>query len=100
MVELWKHMDYEDKRLAKYIAGFDGPYTVGEWQELANTSAWAIHDFKKCVNSYDGNYKVKQFTCWHQLLCMIFGQLSNRDSLSDLLLCLKTQRNKWIINKK
>ncbi len=53
------------------------------------------NDFKKCVNSYDGNYKVKQFTCWHQLLCMIFGQLSNRDSLSDLLLCLKTQRNKW-----
>jgi hypothetical protein len=53
------------------------------------------NDFKKCVNSYDGNYKVKHFTCWHQLLCLIFGQLSNRDSLSDLLLCLKTQRNKW-----
>lgn len=53
------------------------------------------NDFKKCVDTYDGNYKVKQFTCWYQLLCMMFGQLSNRDSLSDLLLCLKTQRNKW-----
>jgi hypothetical protein len=53
------------------------------------------NDFKKCVDNYDGNYKVKQFTCWHQLLCMMFGQLSNRDSLSDLLLCLKTQRSKW-----
>ena len=52
------------------------------------------NDFKKCVDRYDGNYKVKQFTCWNQLLCMIFGQLSNRDSLSDLLLCLKTQRSK------
>jgi len=53
------------------------------------------NDFKKCVDTYNGNYKVKEFTCWHQLLCMMFGQLSNRDSLSDLLLCLKTQRSKW-----
>ena len=53
------------------------------------------NDFKKCADAYDGNYKVKQFTCWNQLLCMMFGQLSNRDSLSDLLLCLKTQRTKW-----
>jgi hypothetical protein len=53
------------------------------------------NDFIKCVDRYAGNHKVKQFTCWHQLLCMMFGQLSNRDSLSDLLLCLKTQRNKW-----
>jgi hypothetical protein len=53
------------------------------------------NDFKKCVDRYDGNRKVMQFTCWHQMLCMMFGQLSNRDSLSDLLLCLKTQRNKW-----
>lgn len=53
------------------------------------------NDFKKCVARYDGNYKVKEFSCWHQLLCMMFGQLSNRESLSDLVLCLQTQRNKW-----
>lgn len=53
------------------------------------------NDFKKCVSRYDGNYKVKEFSCWHQLLCMMFGQLSNRESLSDLVLCLQTQRNKW-----
>lgn len=53
------------------------------------------NEFKKCVDNYNGNYTVKQFTCWHQLLCMMFGQLSNRDSLSDLLLCLKTQHTKW-----
>lgn len=53
------------------------------------------NDFKKCVDRYNGNYKVKEFSCWHQLLCMMFGQLSNRDSLSDLLLCLKTQQHKW-----
>jgi Domain of unknown function (DUF4372)/Transposase DDE domain len=53
------------------------------------------NDFKKCVARYDGNYKVKEFSCWHQLLCMMFGQLSNRESLSDLVLCLQTQRTKW-----
>lgn len=53
------------------------------------------NDFKKCADTYGGNYKVQQFTCWHQLLCMMFGQLSNRDSLSDLLICLKTQKGKW-----
>ncbi|MDI1234261.1 MAG: IS4 family transposase [bacterium] len=53
------------------------------------------NDFKKCVDRYNGNYKVQGFACWHQLLCMMFGQLANRDSLSDLVLCLHTQRNKW-----
>ena len=52
------------------------------------------NDFFRCVAKYDGNYKVKTFTCWHQLLYMIFGQLSNRDSLSDLITCLQSQQNK------
>jgi len=53
------------------------------------------NDFIKCVKKYNGNYKVQHFTCWHQLMCMLFGQLSNRDSLSDLVMCLTTQRDKW-----
>ncbi len=53
------------------------------------------NDFKKCVDRYSGNYKIKQFSCWHQLLCMMFGQLANRESLSDLILCLQTQKSKW-----
>lgn len=53
------------------------------------------NDFKKCVERYSGNYKVKDFTCWNQFLCMMFGQLSNRESVSDLGLCLHTQKSKW-----
>jgi len=53
------------------------------------------NDFKKCVERHNGNYKVKGYSCWHPLLCMMFGQLANRESLSDLVLCLQTQRNKW-----
>lgn len=52
------------------------------------------NDFIHCLSKYDGNYKVKTFTCWHQLLYMVFGQLSNRDSLSDLIVCLQSQQNK------
>ena len=52
------------------------------------------NDFIRCVAKYQGNYKVKTFTCWHQLLYMMFGQLSNRDSLSDLIICLQSQKNK------
>jgi hypothetical protein len=59
------------------------------------TSFLDPNDFIKCVNKYNGNYKVKHFTCWHQLMCLIFGQLSHRESLSDLITCLNSQRNQW-----
>ena len=41
--------------------------------------------FDRCVHRFHGDKWVKHFTCWNQLLCMMFGQLSNRDSLRDLL---------------
>lgn len=51
-------------------------------------------DFDKCVNRYNGNWKTKHFTCWKQYLCMAFGQLTHRESLSDTLLCLKQNSEK------
>lgn len=45
--------------------------------------------FKRCVERYNGNHKAKEFTCWKQLLCMAFGQLTHRESLSDTALCLR-----------
>jgi hypothetical protein len=50
--------------------------------------------FKWCVKRYNGNYKAKDFTCWKQFLCMAFGQLTHRESLSDTALCLSLHRNK------
>jgi hypothetical protein len=52
------------------------------------------HVFKYCVERYNGNYKVKDLTCWRQFLCMSFGQLTHRQSLSDTMLCLKLQCDK------
>lgn len=54
-----------------------------------------FNEFIKCTKRYNGNYKVLHFTCWHQLMCLLFGQLSNRESLSDLMICLATQQSKW-----
>ena len=52
------------------------------------------HVFKYCVQRYDGDFKVQDFTCWKQFLCMAFGQLTHRESLSDTALCLKLQKEK------
>lgn len=67
-----------------------GKYVFAQLVELL-----PFNDFNKCVKKYNGSYKVQHFTCWHQLLCMVFGQVANRESLSDLVLCLRSQRSKW-----
>lgn len=52
------------------------------------------NDFLKCVKKYDGDYKIKHFGCWKQLLCMAFGQLTHRESLTDTILCLNANKTK------
>ena len=52
------------------------------------------YDFNQCVSRYDGEHRVKQFTCWEQFLSMAFGQLSFRESLRDIVVCLGAQRHK------
>ena len=46
------------------------------------------HEFRKCVAQYNGNRRVRSFSCWDQLLCMIFAQLTYRESLRDIVTCL------------
>lgn len=50
--------------------------------------------FDIIVDKYKGNHYVKHFTCWNHMLCMMFGQLSHRESLSDLVLCIEAHKNK------
>ena len=50
--------------------------------------------FDRLVAKYDGNKYVRHFTCWNQLLCMVFGQLTNQKSLRSLLLILEAHSNK------
>ena len=50
--------------------------------------------FQTIVGRHFGDYKVKGFTCWRQFLCMAFGQLTHRESISDTIVCLKANANK------
>lgn len=51
--------------------------------------------FDTIVAKYDGNKKVRTLTCWNQMLCMIFGQLTARDSMRDLMLSLEAHSKKY-----
>lgn len=51
--------------------------------------------FDRCVANYSGNKKVRHYTCWHQMMCMMFGQISNRDSLRDLMVCIEAHPGKY-----
>jgi len=53
-----------------------------------------IHTFRKCVERYSGNRYVKSFNCFDQFLCMAFGQLTHRESLRDIEICLRAHKPK------
>ena len=50
--------------------------------------------FNYLTRKYDGNKYVKHLTCWNQLLALMFGQLSNRESLRDLIVALEAHQSK------
>lgn len=47
------------------------------------------YEFQKCVERYQGNYKLISFSCWDQFLCLAFAQLAYRESLRDIEACLR-----------
>ena len=50
--------------------------------------------FDGLVEKYQGDKYVRHFSCWNQLLCMLFGQLTSRDSLRDLIITLEAHSKK------
>ena len=52
------------------------------------------YEFDKLVEKYQGNYKAQEFSCWEQYVCMVFAQLTQRESLRDIETCLRTVSNK------
>lgn len=66
-----------------------GKYVFSQIISLISTTS-----FRSCVDRYKGDFKTKHFSCWKQYLCMIFGQLTHRESLSDTVLCLSANGSK------
>jgi hypothetical protein len=67
----------------------EGRYVFSQLMDLVDPNA-----FNRCVERYKGNYRVRTFSCWHQFLCMSFGQLAKKDSLRDTVLCLESHAEK------
>lgn len=51
--------------------------------------------FDGMATKYNANKYVRHFTCWNQLLCMVFGQLTGRDSLRDLMISIEPHKTKY-----
>jgi len=54
----------------------------------------SLSSFRRCVTRYLGEFKVQSFSCLDQFLCMTFAQLTYRESLRDIEVCLRAQRSK------
>jgi hypothetical protein len=52
------------------------------------------YEFQLCVDRYQGNRYVKDFSCWDQFLCLVFAQLTDRTSLRDIETCLRARQPK------
>ena len=50
--------------------------------------------FRRCVANYKGDFNVKTFSCLDQFLCMAFAQITHRESLRDIEICLRSQNKK------
>jgi len=67
----------------------EGKYVFSQIMDLVSSTS-----FQTIVNRHRGDYKVKEFSCWKQFLCMAFGQLTHRESLNDTLICLRANAHK------
>jgi hypothetical protein len=71
-----------------------------QWMNLGRTvfsqlvNFLPTYQFQICVDRYQGNRYVKEFSCWDQFLCLAFAQLTYRESLRDIEACLRAQRPK------
>ncbi len=68
---------------------YQGQTVFAQLMEFVST-----YQFQVCVNRYQGNRYVKDFSCWDQFLCLAFAQLTYRESLRDIEACLRAQQPK------
>ena len=51
-------------------------------------------EFRRCVSRYQGDHRLREFSCWDQYLTMAFAQLTYRESLRDIEACLRSLHGK------
>ena len=80
-----------DLNIVRVRIGYPVAMNTGKYV-LSQLLDW-IHpqQFQRCVSRYDGHYKVSQFSCWNQFVCLAFAQLTWRESLRDIEACLNSR---------
>lgn len=63
-----------------------GKYVLAQLLEVIHPQ-----QFQRCVERFGGDYKVSQFSCWNQFVCLAFAQLTWRESLRDIEACLNSR---------
>jgi len=66
-----------------------GKYVFAQILQFVNK-----YEFEKCVSRYKGDHRVRDLNCWNQFIQLFFGQLTSRNSLRDICLCLKAHKKK------
>lgn len=66
-----------------------GKYVFAQLLQFVN-----IYEFEKCVSRYNGDHRVRELNCWNQFVQLFFGQLTSRNSLRDICVCLKAHKSK------
>jgi len=66
-----------------------GKYVFAQLLQYVNR-----YEFEKCVKRYNGDHRTRKFSCWNQFSQLFFGQLTSRNSLRDIAICLKAHRGK------
>ncbi|HEY5368880.1 MAG TPA: IS4 family transposase [Hanamia sp.] len=68
---------------------FTGKYVFSQLMSLVSPTS-----FQTIVNRHSGDYKLREFSCWKQFLCMAFGQLTHRESITDTMMCINAIASK------
>lgn len=74
--------------MAKAKSMNSGKYVFAQILSFVNR-----YEFRKCVVRYDGDHRVRRLNCWNQFAQLLFGQLTSRNGLRDICLCLGAHRS-------
>jgi hypothetical protein len=80
---------WEDQTTLPPLCMFTGPFVFRQI-----TNILPHYEFEQCVSAYGGNCRVRSFPCWQQFLCLSFGQMTHRESLRSIVLCLNAHPKK------
>lgn len=65
-----------------------GKYVFSQVLSIVNR-----YEFQKCVDRYNGDYRTRELNCWNQFAQLFFGQLTARNGLRDICVCLSAHKN-------